>query len=121
MDRTNLINHIIYSSGLDSNNKSKAGAGAVIEVLKMAGIVEDNDGKITANSIDSASHSMNVQQPVLDQQNVSTTIGQEVMRVPASAKTGNCQIILNLNLNGTIDDLDELSLKVKKFIQEISE
>ena len=34
MDRSNLVNHIVYSSGVKDSKDSRAGAGAIIEIFK---------------------------------------------------------------------------------------
>lgn len=125
MDKLYLINHIIYSSGLTSNGKAKAGAGAVIEILKCAGFVEDNDGKITAKPIENITSSI-VECGIKPQSN---TVPKNIqgnsdpipLDIPVSVNAGKCQIVLNLNINGTVDDLDQLADKINKFIKEIAD
>lgn len=46
MDRSNFINHIIYSSGQKDSKETHAGAGAIIEILKSVNILSEADGKI---------------------------------------------------------------------------
>lgn len=48
MEKTSFINHIIYSSGSNNNNNTRAGASTIIEIYKVAGLVQETDGKIVA-------------------------------------------------------------------------
>ena len=44
MDKVEFINHIIYSSGNSNSNNTRAGASALIDIIKNSGyLVEDND------------------------------------------------------------------------------
>ena len=45
MEKTSFINHILYSSGNGNNNNSRAGASTIIEIYKVAGLVQEADGK----------------------------------------------------------------------------
>ena len=47
MDKTALINHILYSAG-STTSASKVGANTIIEIFKDAGMVREEDGKILA-------------------------------------------------------------------------
>lgn len=121
MDKVNFINHVIYSSGLDSNANTKAGAGAVLEILKLAGFIEDKDGRIIAPIIDSYELKKEPDSSNLDIAPAKNTDEKaQSFCIPVSKSQSSCQIMLNLNLSGSIEDLDELASKVKKFIEELT-
>lgn len=48
INKTEYVNHIVYSSGITSSNNSRSGAGTLIEIFKLIGLVEEHDGKIVA-------------------------------------------------------------------------
>ena len=47
MSKSDFINHIVYSSSEKNTNNTRAGASAVIEMLKLTQIIEEHDGKIS--------------------------------------------------------------------------
>ncbi len=51
MDKTEYVNHIVYSSGVTSSNNSRSGAGTIIEIFKLVGMVEERDGKYIATKV----------------------------------------------------------------------
>lgn len=57
MDRTNFLNHIIYSSGQKDTTKNRTGANAVIEILKSVNVINEVDGKLTVTEIMEAEES----------------------------------------------------------------
>lgn len=46
ISKNDFINHIIYSSSNNNSNNTRAGASAIIEILKIACKIEEKDGKI---------------------------------------------------------------------------
>lgn len=128
MDRINFVNHIIYSSGLNTNNKSKAGAGAVVEILKCAGLVTESDGKITVTQSspmsksdnNNISNNENITEPTTTPTSSIENKFDLISQLP-TITSNKCQIVLNININSSVDDLDVLAEKIKLFIKEISE
>lgn len=123
MDRANFVNHIIYSSGMDSTKSSKAGAGAIIEILKFANYAEDKDGKILATSQVKISSTSNdaVRCEPTSSIGGKTVQTNEIAKPIYSKNLNGCQIVLNLNISGEINDLDGLAEKVNDFIKKLSE
>ena len=50
MEDSALKSHIAYSAGEPKSTFVMAGAGAVVEILKIAGLVKEQDGKLVADS-----------------------------------------------------------------------
>jgi hypothetical protein len=48
MDVSTLQSHIAYSAGQPRNTKVLTGAGTIIEILKVARLIEDRDGRLIA-------------------------------------------------------------------------
>lgn len=122
MDRGSLINHIVYSSGMNGNPPIKTGAGAIIEILKYAGFVEEVDGKIIAKSLESLAGELTQSNKTSEVDcNQTTTHNREEVKVPICVNRDNYQVILNINIDTNSDDLEGLADKVKKFIQNMNE
>mgnify|MGYP004473537207 FL=1 len=47
MPKQEFINHIVFSSSNNNSNNTRAGASAIIEILKLTQMIEENDGMIT--------------------------------------------------------------------------
>lgn len=115
MDRANFVNHIIYSSGLKDSKESRAGAGAVIDIFKSVGILNEADGKLTViDEVPSLQNSEAVQ-PEISTQTAETA---HVVLKPIEPTASG--ISINININCTIDDLDSLGEKIKKLVEQIS-
>jgi hypothetical protein len=118
MDKAGFINHIIYSSGQKETSRNKAGAGALVEILKAAEIVYENDGKILINedTVDKK-----ISNPV------STTTDSLPVRANAvyveTIEKNNSAFVLNINLNISCNanEIGEVSSKLKMLIKEMSE
>lgn len=48
MPKQEFINHIVFSSSNNNSNNARAGASAIIEILKLTQMIEENDGKIVS-------------------------------------------------------------------------
>lgn len=44
--KSDFVNHIVFSSGNNSNSSIRAGASAVIEILKLTKLIDEQEGKI---------------------------------------------------------------------------
>ncbi len=119
MDRSNFINHVIYSSGQKDSKESRAGAGAIIEILKNVGILAETDGKLTvaeekATNPESVRQDANCVDPV-------NTERQDTQIIPTAHYTTKSGITINININCNVDELDELGEKLKSLLRNISE
>ncbi|GAA1637102.1 hypothetical protein [Georgenia ruanii] len=51
MDASTLATQIVYTAGADKSTRALAGAAAVIEMMKQAGLVAERDGQVVALNI----------------------------------------------------------------------
>ena len=113
MDRTNFLNHIIYSSGQKDTTKNRTGANAVIEILKSVNVINEVDGKLTVTEIMEAEES---EQIVTDE-----TIDTSQTTRPNPHTVTNIQteqpITINININCSVSEMDELTDKIQKLIK----
>lgn len=117
MDRTNFLNHIIYSSGQKDTTKNRTGANAVIEILKSVNVINEVDGKLTVTEIMEAEES---EQIVTDE-----TIDTSQTTRPNPHTVTNIQteqpITINININCSVPEMDELTDKIQKLIKGLSD
>lgn len=118
MDRTSFLNHIIYSSGQKDNKPNRTGAGAIIDILKSIGILNETDGKLTVSEITISENNEN--QSNTEAQTVPTqSIGSNPL--PAATLVQGNGVTININISCSVSEIDELSEKIRKLLKEISE
>ena len=114
MEKSSFINHILYSSGSSNNNNTRAGASTIVEIYKVARLVEENDGKIIALDEENIGVDDFVYDVVNKDQNTGTNQSCKLAQVYSDNK-----IIININIDAKVEDIDVLSDKLKKFIENI--
>ncbi len=121
MEKTSLVNHILYSSGSSNNNNTRAGASTIIEIYKVAGLVQEADGKIVAFEdedvvVPEVSYSMNQAAHSSEQ---TSNIPAASIQIPQKAMTGG--ITININIDVSVDEIDTLSEKIKSLIENLKQ
>lgn len=116
MDRTGLINHILYSAG-STTGSAKVGANTIIEIFKAANLVTEEDGKIKTvmetaindkpKSDGQKSEDEKAQIPVLNTTKLISSTGSIVN--------------ININIDASVGEIEELSEKIKLLLESISE
>ena len=118
MDKSSFLNHIVYSSGQKDNKQNRAGAGALIEVFKNVGLIEDNDGKLTIIESEH-SHTESSEEAKITQ---AVSVLKKPQKIRNEISIGsNCGVVINVNINCSPDNIDTLGIKIKNLIQELSE
>lgn len=119
MDRTNFINHIIYSSGLKDSKESHTGAGAIIEILKSVNILNEADGKLVFidDSVMEVEHRPDhgTESEAKDQEE---SVQNGISLLTTSPKSA---VTINININCAPADLDVLGEKIKQLLQQITD
>ena len=118
MDRTSFLNHIIYSSGQKDNKQNHAGAGAIIEIMKSVSVLCETDGKLTVcetNVPEKKDDTNNIKE------NVPVNKMQSSSQVPVSSFNIGSAITININIDCTVTEIDELTDKIQKLVKSISE
>lgn len=115
MDKTALINHIMYSAG-STTSASKVGANTIIELFKDAGMAMEEDGKILAISKD---YSVEENEKEASPQIIDDEPSVKMSDVKQVKNGANA--VVNININVTIDQLDELSDKIRLLLNAINE
>lgn len=117
MDRTNFLNHIIYSSGQKDTTKNRTGANAVIEILKSVNVINEVDGKLTVTEIMEAEES----EQIVTDETIDTS--QTTRHNPHTVTNIQTEqpITINININCSVSEMDELTDKIQKLIKGLSD
>lgn len=51
MQKNDFVNHIVFSSSNSNTNNNRAGASAIIEILKIAQLIQEKEGKLVAGTV----------------------------------------------------------------------
>ncbi len=116
MEKTAFINHIVYSSGASAGKNAKTGATTLVELLKVAGFVSEQDGQIIAtdeNTIISGTEENEENR----QYRIPNDHHQELYSQHVCTSHGTINI--NININVSPDDIDILSEKIKTLIESL--
>lgn len=117
MDRSNFLNHIIYSSGQKDTKQNRTGAGAIIEIMKAVKILSETDGKLT---IAETSETENIAKPTpIVTQPATTETTPNNLKVSLPTQTGN-SITININIDCSVADLDSLAEKLNNLLNGLS-
>ncbi len=117
MDRTSFLNHIIYSSGQKDTKQNRTGANAVIEILKSVNVLNEADGKLTVAEITEVEK---VEQTATNEQ-IDTTQVTHSNPVPVTTIQTKGAITININIDCSVAEIDELADKIQKLIKGLSE
>lgn len=118
MEKTSFVNHILYSSGVSNNNSTRAGANTIIEIYKISGLVQENDGKIIALEDDLLV--TEPEQQSLSSSNKYETHSTPVETIPVSQIKPNSKIVININIDVNVNEIDVLSEKIKALIENLN-
>ena len=131
MDEGSLRSHIAYSAGAMNNANTKTGSGAIIELLKVAGAIRDEDGKfVVAN--DGTETSTRVGGPnenrlIVPHSGTRSAMkfhGDGVQQPTATnsvAPEASVQIKININVNCELSDLDEVGEKLQGILVSLKD
>jgi hypothetical protein len=112
MERNAFINHIIYSSGAPAGSSSKTGAATIVELFKVAGLLTEQDGQITA-SLDAVDVD-NVEQT---QNDVTRVITHEIQAI--QGENSRPTVNININISVTLDEFEVLQQKLQELLSSL--
>lgn len=115
MEKSAFLNHIVYSSGASTTNHAKTGAATLIDLFELAGFIEEKDGQICSvvNSGEVEETNSSLQANVLN-----NTIQVPVSSAPIS-QVGTNVINININIDVSVENLDELTEKLKNLVEQL--
>ncbi|MGV2976747.1 hypothetical protein AB1P65_14945 [Roseibium alexandrii] len=133
MDENALKSHIAYSAGAKKNSGTATGCGTVIEVLREAEAVRDEDGKLVAqlssqpqvssSEQESQSGSSGLTQEPKAPISVNVPSRASFAQVPIAASTAPGGLTISINIEVACDaaDLDTLGKKLRRIVKDLNE
>jgi hypothetical protein len=119
MENSALQAHIAYSAGEPKSARVMAGAGAVVEILKISGFLKEQDGKLVADTravqrMSSVSLGATLKEPEKPEKPSDGTIAPNIS-VP-----GTTGISIQIQIQCTAAEISELAPKLRTLIKELS-
>lgn len=119
MDESSLESHVAYSAGQPKTSWVATGARTVVDILKTAGALKEEGGNLVATSPEPPTIPETVRQSLTISD--SSTLSEEVetaVRASRSTPAGGVQINIEVSIQCTPADLDELGKKLRKVIAD---
>lgn len=121
MELSTLQSHIAYSAGRAKTSRSRAGAGAIIDILKEAKLIEDMDGKIVA-----VAEAEPVIQPIRRVHRLSgdaraiTEASGKVTLSKGMPVTEGIPVSIQIQIQCSADEVEGLAQKINTLLREIA-
>ena len=120
MDEATALSHVAYTAGAAKSAATKTGAATIVEILKAAELVTEQDGKLIA---DSRAQNADDSSPVLPASGVGAAV---MVAVPSSAvavsvpMTSQPAISISIQVSVTCspEELDGLGPRLRRVVQE---
>ena len=118
MDTSTLQTQIVYTAGADKNGKTLAGAGAIVEMMRQAGLIAERDGQVVALSGAEAQAPPHEERPESTEQvPVSVPVVQRVIEATSGSPSINLKLIVNLSVEPS--QLPELGEQIRHMLENI--
>ncbi len=120
MDESSLEAHVAYSAGQPKTPRIIAGAGAVVEMLKVAGMLKEEGGNLVAITPEVLRASESSEEPLYSAQ---IPLPSTSLVAPLHAEgrpTGNVQLNIEVRIQCTPKDLDDLGQKLRKVLEDFN-
>jgi hypothetical protein len=117
MEDSALKAHIAYSAGEGKSTFVMAGAGAVVQILKVSGLIKEQDGKYFADVSAKQGTSYVSLRGTLKE--TDKTEPPEI-KSGATLQTSNLGISVQIQIQCTAADVSELAPKLRELLKELS-
>ncbi|HLJ22574.1 MAG TPA: hypothetical protein VKT71_00620 [Candidatus Acidoferrales bacterium] len=121
MEDTALQSHIAYSAGESKSAGVMTGAGAVVQILKVAGLVREQDGKLLADPSTMGGISPVLARTILKHpENAGPSSITEPRGVPQQADS-KLNVSIQIQIQCTFSEISELGPKIRSLLKELNE
>jgi hypothetical protein len=122
MEYSALQSHVAYTAGLPKTPTVMAGSGAVVDILKAAGVLQEEDGKLVA--VDGIVRSEGVPAPMQQAEPSALLPGPAgIVGVgevePARVAGLNVGIQIQIQIHCSAQDVDALGPKIRDLLKEL--
>jgi hypothetical protein len=125
MDESSLESHVAYSAGQPKTPAVAAGAGAVVEILKVSGLLKEEGGNLLATAFESSKGPETVQQSLYLSDGVwladSMTASVQPTPPDNTARSGGVQLSIQVRVQCTPQDLDGLGEKLRNVLRDFNQ
>tara|TARA_R110002110_G_scaffold128354_1_gene308015 strand:+ start:436 stop:1200 length:765 start_codon:yes stop_codon:yes gene_type:complete len=128
MEESSLRAHIAYSAGAKKSGYTTAGAGTIIQILRMTGHLNEEDGKLVVGSTSTQWQQSENEIGTADREKlrgipappaIRTT--NEGLRVQIGDEDSPFAISIDVKVTCTTDDLENLGRKLRKVVDDFSQ
>jgi Mn-dependent DtxR family transcriptional regulator len=114
MDQSTLKSHIAYTAGLSKNQYIMTGAQTVIDILRAAGRIEEQDGRLIARSQDSESALPGSELRQKESHPATSSVASRVVAVDETP------VKIVIQIQCTPADLEGLGEKLREVIRDLA-
>ncbi len=120
MDEATLKSHIAYSAGQQKTSEVMAGARSIIDILGSAELITEKDGQLVPTSL-AFGDSDQTQQEIVTVNQVSPTTTHIYNQTVKDFQSPNgVSVNIQIQVNVTPSELDDLGQKIKKLLEDLS-
>lgn len=112
MEEGALKAHIAYSAGVSKSASVMTGAGAIIELMKHSGAIEEEDGKLVVASGSTTSP----QTAISDSQAPQVVPLQDRLVLTPAGSAGSIALSIEVHVSSTVAELDGLGEKLRAIV-----
>ncbi len=120
MDESSLEAHVAYSAGQPKTPRILAGAGAIVEILKSAGLLKEEGGNLLAITPEVLRSTYSSEEPLVSAR-VSPPSTSAVPPLHVEGRPpGSVQLNIEVRIQCTPKDLDDLGQKLRKVLEDFN-
>jgi len=122
MDESSLESHVAYSAGQPKTPAVATGARTVVDILKIAGLLKDEGGNLVPTTPEPRPIPETVEKTlsISDTLSMSDSALAQVSST-RSTRLGGVQLNIDVTVQCTPKDLDELGYKLRKVLRDFNE
>jgi len=119
MDGSTLESHVAYSAGQPRTPGVATGARTVVDILTVAGLLKEEGGTLIATTPEPRSIPETVEKSLSISDSMS--MGESAQPVTSATRLGGVQLNIDVTVQCTPKDLDDLGHKLRKVLQDFSQ
>ncbi len=121
MDETSLEAHVAYSAGQPKTPRVLTGAGTVVEILKVAGLLKEDGGNLVAATPESSGSAEIVEQHLVLGDSMRTRSDSSPTNILPSRPASGAQLNIEVRIQCTPQDLEGLGKKLRQVIDDFNQ
>lgn len=122
MDVTTFQSHIAYSAGQTKSSRTLTGARAIIDILKIASLINEKDGQLfpSDSTTDIIDQTLNSENNTGKSEKPEEKSKELIERIHVADNYRYVSVSVQINLDVKPDDLEGLGEKVRALLKELS-